>query len=204
MANTKRLSFKDEVERAVMNALLTSAHTVRELESLTGFNYYTIRNTVLKFEDQGLIKSRGFRRNARIWSLIRESDPDQGNNSMPTARGTSGKPLKIINVLNYVGNEKTMVSFIAAKDLPKTVTRALMMALRAKQYPGQISQTELDTFKLEMENNAKSLKTTLDLYNAMLNSKILWDADLIKAIYLDVDFNEEQIIAAYHYYFPNA
>lgn len=205
MAESKRSAFKDEVEQAVMNSLLRQAHTIRELEKITSFNYYTIRNTVHKFEEQGLVKARGFRRNARVWGLPRDSDTPSPNNSIPSAVGPTGLPLKVTAILNFVGKEDTMTSLMAAKNLPMNLARILMTALRANAFPTghEGVQDQLNNLRLEMENSLKSLQTTVRLYETLLSSKVLWDADLIKVVPYDVDFDEQQVTSAYHHYFPN-
>jgi hypothetical protein len=42
----------------------------------------------------------------------------------------------------------------------------------------------------------------LGLYDAVLQADVLWDARKIKAIPYDRDFDREEIISAYHHYYP--
>lgn len=201
MARTKQVSLKSQVEKRILDKLTSQPRTTSELAELTGDNYHTIRRVLKELESQGFVYARGYKQGSLMYKL---TDPVKAgpNDSLPSLKGPTGS-MKLTGMLKFVGKEDKSATATAAVSLPRNITRILMSAIRHVDSNGKYDiDKNLKNIRLELETHRAQLVAMLGLYDAVLQADVLWDARKIKAIPYDRDFDREEIISAYHHYYP--
>lgn len=201
MARTKAKSFQKRLEERVLEKLMIAPSTITHMAESLGENYYSVRRIFKDLEDKGFLYVRGYDKGSAVYKLT-EPDPKRKNNSIPVGKGRTG-PIKITAMLEHVGKEDKSATADAAVALPRNITRILMAALRNVESNGKYDvQKNLRAIRTELETHRQMLKSTLDLYEVVLQADVLWDDFKIRAIPYDEDFDRDEVIKAYNYYYP--
>lgn len=202
MARTKVKSFKERLEKDVLEKLTVKPYSIKAMADQLGQNYYSVRRVYKELEEQGLLYIVRYEHGAAVYKLT-EPTADRLNNSIPTVKGRTGAPVKLTDLLNLVGKEDNSTAAQAAKDLPRNMVRIFMAALRYVDTDGKYNiDKNLKNIRLEMETNVLAMENVLNLYRAILQEDVFWNDFKVKAIPFDAEFDRDKVIEAYRYYYP--
>lgn len=191
-------NFETKVQNNVLQLLEAEPHTMRDLEKKTGFNYSSIRKAVRSLEARGLLRPTGHQLRNTKFTL--GTNENLMNNIIPTII-SDGKSYKL-NILLTFRSKKSLASE-AVQALPRNVTRIFNFVKRMHEDESIDFGPQLNNIRWNMEQDLKALTNVVNLYEQILNDHRIWDLSYLKRFVKDYDFDEEQIMEAYNFYFKD-
>ncbi len=191
MGITLQEALRPEILRLLEHGPRTIASIAKELNR----NYYTVRGAIQRLLDSGDVTPFNHNNRNVEYRLQVNRAP---NKIIPIVVNKGGARFKLIDILAARHNDNPEASR-AVHNLPMHIARIMNAAVQMTE--GKPMEHTLNSVKLQMENDLLALENATYIYRQIVEYDRIWDPEVTIKFVDDIDFDGDEVKAAYLHYF---
>lgn len=184
-----------ERERVIINHLKDNPSSIKGLEGLTGYNYYTIRTIVADLVERGILTVSNVVDKHRIYAF--NADNSEQHEYIPRLISNINKTTsKAIGLIGFIGVETA-----ATRAVNKLGAHmAWLMDTANDSRLGSDVTVRLNNQREDMQKDYIYLQNILSYYEQILKEPRFWNEKFLQEMPNDPDYNYEEIKKALKLY----